>query len=131
MEDNPYAVFVQSMRQEAKRVNGPGFRLGQVVSPAPLRVRCGSIVLSGEDLLVNAMLKPEYSRQIEIKELSGSFTANCLCPDSASGARTISSGSLQGQGIAKDEALKAGDQVVMLAMDGDQRFIILCKVVAA
>lgn len=131
MEDNPYTVFVQSLRQEAKRVNGPGFRLGQVVSPVPLKVRCGSILLSGEDLLVNAMLKPEYSRQIEIKELSGSFSANCLCPETASGTRTISSGSVQGQGIAKDEALKAGDQVVMLTMDEDQHFIILCKVVTA
>lgn len=60
MEDNPYSLFIDSIRQEVKEQMPTTFRNGVVTDLSPVKVTMGGIELAGAGLYINPMLTSKY-----------------------------------------------------------------------
>ena len=59
MEGNPFPQLLGMMKEAAKGVMRPSFRMGVVQSPSPLSVRIAGLTYQGAELLVNDLLTAE------------------------------------------------------------------------
>lgn len=59
MEGNPFPQLLGMMKEAAKGVMRPGFRMGVVQSPSPLSVQIAGLTYQGAELLVNDLLTAE------------------------------------------------------------------------
>ena len=59
MEGNPFPQLWGMMKEAAKGVMRPGFRMGVVQSLSPLSVRIAGLTYQGAELLVNDLLTAE------------------------------------------------------------------------
>lgn len=85
MENNPFAMIVQSIREDGKRQIPAYHRIGTVKSVSPLIVEVSDTDQDEDSLLKNAMLTQ----------------------------------------------FEKGDELLLMPMEEEQRYIILCKVVDA
>jgi hypothetical protein len=85
MEDNPYSVLVNNIREDIKSRTPVSYRHGRVITSNPLTVEVAGTVQESSELLKNSLLT--------------SFTAN--------------------------------DWLLLLPIENEQRYIIVCKVVDA
>ncbi len=85
MEDNPYSVMINSIRQDTSRQLPTIFRLGKVSGTAPLKIEVAGTTQTASSLLKNNVL---------------SF-------------------------------FETGERVLLLPIEDEQRYIIICKVVSA
>lgn len=83
MEDNPFSSLVRGIREEARKQVPVYFRLGDVITPAPLKVNVAQTIQDKDTLLKNSSLT-EFD---------------------------------------------AGDTVLLMPIEDEQRYIIICKVV--
>ena len=136
MEDNPYTVMVGAMRKAGQDGRPTVFRLGTVMSLAPLTIQAGDIPLTGGDLLVNADLLPRTRPAVLTGTAALTTLTGTLTGTDAEGAveLSVSDGGLIGEEtitgtlVEQVGTLAIGDRVVLLTTD-DQLHIVLCKVV--
>ena len=83
MEDNPFSSMVKGIREEAKKQLPTFFRLGEVITAAPLTVNVAQTIQEKDSLLKSNQLT--------------SFTA--------------------------------GETLLLIPIEDEQRYIIICKVV--
>lgn len=114
MEDNPYAVLVNILKQS----NDSQLALyqGKVIKISPLTIDAAGITLSGNELMVSSTL---LQQNISMTNVSGDLTAQLT-------NLNISTGRLSAK-LTPD--LRVGDTVLLLTMD-QQLFYVLCKVVS-
>ncbi|ACL22805.1 hypothetical protein Dhaf_4810 [Desulfitobacterium hafniense DCB-2] len=125
MEDNPYTRLLETMRGEAKEQLPTSYRLGKVVNVNPLKVSTSGIILSGDDLLINGGIA-RRTEALSMSELSGNLTGTF---HGDTGNLAVSGGSMSATaGI--EGSLAEGDTVLLISLEDNQKFIVLCKVVS-
>ena len=83
MEDNPFTSLVRGIREEAKKQIPAFVRLGEVITPAPLKVNVAQTIQEGDALLKSSSLAE----------------------------------------------FQAGERLLLIPIENEQRYIIICKVV--
>lgn len=83
MEDNPFSMIVNKIREDNRTQIPASYRIGKVVTTIPLSVDVSGILLDGDELLKNYELKN----------------------------------------------LEIDDSLLLIPIEDEQRYIILCKVV--
>ena len=125
MEDNPYNQLIEIMRQESAPRRRESLALGLVQSVSPLRILVDGTQQTAESLLANAALL-SGAKTSAIYSLNGQASI-------ADPAGTVSGAISATGGVTlerQSDAWAAGDQLLMLAIEERQRYIILCKVVS-
>ena len=125
MEDNPYVKFLGAMRDEARGQMPEVYRFGTVESVAPLTISTSGILLSKDDLLINAGIT-ERTETISMSETSGDLAGTI---NGNSSTFYISGGNMSTT-ASIELSLTKGDNVLLIPIDDNQKFIILCKVVS-
>lgn len=125
MEDNPFTTLLETMRGEAKGQIPTAYRLGKVVNASPLKVSASGILLSGDDLLINAGIG-ERTEALAMSELSGELNGT-LHGESVN--LDIAGGHLSAAAKVKT-SLAEDDTVLLISLEDNQKFIVLCKVVS-
>lgn len=129
MEENPYSGILGVIRRDADDRRCAAWRLGVVVSVAPLSVKTGGQVLFGGELLVNYQLRAN-TEPVKLSEAKGAFTASTDCSEGSITTIDVTDGTLEAVGLFGG-VLVSGDQVAMLQSEDQQQFVVLCKVVGA
>lgn len=127
MEANPYVMLVDALAGGAP---ADALVLGKVLSPEPLRVLAEGNTLGPERLLLNAALKKDYEIPAEIRDPKGDEHPDSLLllqPQRHDRDRR-SSGRMQAD-PAQGPDYKAGDLLLLLPIEGRQRYIAICRVV--
>ena len=129
MDGDPYADLVSRLRKDAREQSSTLWRLGKVISSDPLTINVAGINLSKDDLMTNAYLL-EHEENVSVESISGTLSASVDCSQGAISSLTISEGDITAICTVKS-ALSVGDTVLLLPVDSEQqKFIVLCKVVA-
>lgn len=84
MEDNPFSILVQRIRQDNKAQIPVSFRFGQVISTAPLKIDVAGTIQESDALLKNDALN----------------------------------------------YFEVGDKLLLIPIEDEQRYVIICKVVS-
>ncbi|GIQ70903.1 DUF2577 domain-containing protein [Xylanibacillus composti] len=108
LEGNPYSRWVQLIRQQSGKPQDR-FLLGTVTAPPPgMRVQPDHIrwELDAEDLYIAADWL-EHERTVRMEGMGADMHMEIRSP------------------------WKTGDRVLLLSMNGDQQFMVICKVVKA
>ena len=127
LEDNPYNVILNTVRRDVAERSRSPIRLGTVLTAAPLTVQAGGLVLTAEDLLVNADLLGYTEPAVALGGLTGTLAVSASCSDGGSiNSITVKPSALTAASLAHPARLAAGDRVVLLSED-DQTFLIICK----
>lgn len=121
MSDNPFQSLLAALEPSA--ATSRGLVLGIVTSAAPLKVLVGGNTQEREDLMCSADL---------VANLEAEMTAQLTGSGSISGGTSSISGdasfTLSGS-LRRRNVFKIGDRLLLLPIEDDQRYIIICKVV--
>ena len=127
MEANPYVMLVDALAGGAP---ADALVLGKVLSPEPLRVLAEGNTLGPERLLLNAALKKDYEIPAEIRDPKGDLSIQTACSYSSHSAMTVTGGAVdECRMIRRKPDYKAGDLLLLLPIEGRQRYIAICRVV--
>lgn len=126
---DPYAGILLEMQDQSRKVQTPGWCLGTVLAvEGGLRIQADGQELDREDLLVDPRLLAEdgQPKALAMELTTGAVTARV-------GVNTygadILAGNLLGTFTLPEDALQAGDQVVLLPDREGQLYYVVCKVV--
>ena len=125
MEENPFQAIIEVMRREGAPRSEPAFVLGQVQSLSPLQVLVEGTLQTRESLLADARL-------LAGAELAADCQAGGQGSIEDADGRIAGSAEFRGSLVLRrrEAAWSVGDQLLMLAIEERQRYIILCKVVS-
>ena len=127
MEANPYVMLIDAL---AGGTPADALVLGKVLSPEPLRVLAEGNTLGPERLLLNAALKKDYEIPAEIRDPKGDLSIQTACSYSSHSAMTVTGGAVdECRLIRRKPDYKAGDLLLLLPIEGRQRYIAICRVV--
>lgn len=126
MNTDPYAAFVEAMRQsgaEEAQKHALHMILATVLTVNPISIDVGGTTQEASRIYISSHLMPGYTETVTA---SGSLQISASCPMGSHSGMSVNGGTLtlkQTQPI-----LKVGDQVIVLT-DDDQIFILFSKVV--
>ena len=125
MADNPFNQLIEVIREESAPVGPGNLVMGKVQSVSPLRILVDGTQQTAESLLANAGLLPGAEMTV-----AGEGEGQVYIEDAAGAV----AGAVEFHGSLllerQSDAWAAGDQLLMLAIEERQRYIILCKVVS-
>ena len=121
MSDNPFQALVTAM--EPSGIPAQGLVLGTVTSAAPLKVLVGGNTQERADLMCNTDLVDGTEAEVVTRLTGAGSIAGST--SSISGAADFT---LSGK-LARRDVFKRGDRLLLLPIEDNQRYIILCKVV--
>lgn len=102
---DPYVKMLNLMKKKGAESNPLSISIGKVIAPPPeIIVQTNDLQLYKEDLYIADYLLSGYSRQVSITNSEGS-AINML------------------------DTIKVGDELAVMPTEGNQTWIILCKVV--
>lgn len=127
MESNVYTELIGRLRGDIQLQLPTGYRLGKVIKTDPITINVAGINLSGDDLMINALLL-KHPRNVEMNMITGNLSASVNCSEGSISSISVTSGSINSVATL-DYCLTKGDSVLLLPIEDEQRFIILCKVV--
>lgn len=118
---DPYVNILQHMQSQGKKFNPPSIDIGMVISSDPLTIKIGNLQLTKDNILVADFLLPNYKRKISIPttNATGSTTEE-----------SITSIAVPDGELIFTDGLKKDDMVACLATQGEQKYILLCRVVS-
>ncbi len=120
MERNPYEALAVAL--SGNPAMPPAFRRGTVTKMAPLTVRIAGVEMTG-NIWVNPDLLPSFPAAHRVIRLLGHVS---LISGEVTTEADIQSDDLREWTM--DALIGVGDEVLLLS-EGDQSFILLCKVV--
>lgn len=121
MSDNPFHNLLAAM--ESSGSPAQGLVLGTVTSSAPLKVLVGGNTQERADLMCNAGLVDGEETEV-VTRLTGAGSI----AGSTSSISGVADFTLSGK-LARRDVIKRGDRLLLLPIEDNQRYIILCKVV--
>lgn len=89
--------------------------LGTVVNDKPLTIDGAGVLLDADQLLLCSALKKEHKRKITLNKIK-------TIPDVTT---------FEADEELRENILQKGDEVLLLALDGGQQFVVIDKVVSA
>ncbi len=108
MEGNPYVNLIAALREDTTERTPTHLRLGKVISISPLKVEISGTVQEREQILLNNSLY-QGNENIKLKRTSDGVETEYHAPSRLK--------------------IQAGDTVLVLPMEEEQKFILICKVV--
>ncbi|MGL5245366.1 MAG: DUF2577 family protein [Sarcina sp.] len=122
MSKDPYHGIIKIMRNEGAYNNPASLELARVVTVKPLVIKVGELQINEKNLFINETLL-EYVRKINLK---CNTKGNVVASDHTGNLENIE---IKEQEITFLEYLKAGDLLSVQAINNNQAYVILCKVV--
>lgn len=89
--------------------------LGTVINDKPLTIDGAGVLLDADQLLLCGALKKEHKRKITLNKIKA-------IPDVTT---------FEADEELRENILQKGDEVLLLALDGGQQFVVIDKVVSA
>ena len=133
--DDPYFSLIGMMQEEGKAFNPTPFFIGKVTAAEPLTVQVGDISITRENMKVSTMLMGGYSRDITIEETGATGTTAAAAQGGndyeafASHSHRIQRVGIPEGRMTMTDGLQTGDEVLLLASEDGQQYILVCKVV--
>lgn len=128
MEANPYVMLIDALAWAGRRPTRWSWE--RCFLPEPLRVLAEGNTLGPERLLLNAALKKDYEIPAEIRDPKGDLSIQTACSYSSHSAMTVTGGAVDECRLIRPEPdYKAGDLLLLLPIEGRQRYIAICRVV--
>lgn len=103
---NPYFELIDVIVGQIKGLIKVPFLIGEVISISPLLIKAGDTQLFRKDVLINEMLLTGYKRSFE-----------------------VNSGTEYDADLTAKEGLKVRDQVLILASEEMQTYVVVAKLV--
>ena len=134
-EDDPFFSLIGMMQEEGKAFNPTPFFIGKIVATEPLTVQVGDITIDRQNMKISSNLLGGYGRKVSIAEAgatgrtgSEAYSTN-EAEAFASHEHSIESVGIPDTWLTMTDGFYVGDEVVLLASEDKQQYVLLCKVV--
>jgi hypothetical protein len=128
--NNPYISILKTMQGVSQDNNSPCIGIGKVIAPPPeIQVQYNNIILDKKDVWISEYLLIGYERTAKghIVSATQNSAGGGGYAEYASHNHAIDNDYTDN--IVYTDTLKAGDDVAIMPMAGDQQYIILDKIV--
>lgn len=132
MQDNPYSMIIEIMREQGAAKNPPVIMLASVVVSSPnLVIKVGDLQLGKENLLVADYLMHGYERSVSFTSTQTNSTTNSTeVGDHGSHSHSITGMEISQGKMMMIDSINTGDILAVIPTYDEQTFIILAKVVS-
>ncbi|MBM7866011.1 DUF2577 domain-containing protein [Heliobacterium gestii] len=123
--------LIELVRQQGAASNSRGMELATVIAPPPglvIRIDNMALTLDGDDLIVCESLLEHEIDYTTTPQLAGS---EMTLAGGGPHRHDVTAVTIQEQTMILHSRLKAGDRVAVLALPGEQQYLVFDKVVIA